>query len=229
MRFATLIHQQALRTRVSDALVSTGIEVLNFAAVEALIASLQTQAFAAILVEDHADRVAHWLGTLQTHTDEPIALIAIGEGGTAGMSRALLHGADDYIVIGDGAEQLVHRSIARISAKMHRPRRRTWRLGPYTLDASTSSLSSHDAEVHLSPRELMLARVLIENQGRIVALEQLCEDLCGRTDESAKRAVKQHAHVLRKKCELAAGTGANAIAQRLRIEAVYGKGYRLAL
>jgi len=75
----------------------------------------------------------------------------------------------------------------------------------------------------------MLARVLIENQGRIVALEQLCEDLCGRTDESAKRAVKQHAHVLRKKCELAAGTGANAIAQRLRIEAVYGKGYRLAL
>ena len=33
------------------------------------------------------------------------------------------------------------------------------------------------AEVHLSPRELMLARVLIENHGRVVALERLCEDL----------------------------------------------------
>ena len=225
MRFATLIHQQDLRTRVSDALVSMGIEVLNFAAVDALLANLRTQAFAAILVEDNEDRIGHWLGALQTHTDEPIALIAIGAGGTAGMSRALLHGADDYIVIGDGAEQLVHRSIARISAKLQRPRRRTWRLGPYTLDGSTSSLISPAAEVHLSPRELMLARVLIENHGRVVALERLCEDLCARTDDTAKRAVKQHAHMLRRKCEFVAGS----TEQRLRVEAVYGKGYRLTL
>lgn len=205
--------------------MSMGIEVLNFAAVGALVASLDTQAFAAILVEDDEDRIGHWLGTLQTHADEPIALIAIGTGGTAGMSRALLHGADDYVVIGDGAEQLVHRSIARISAKIQRPRRRTWRLGPYTLDGSRSSLKSSVAEVHLSPRELTLARVLIEHHGRVVALEQLCEELCARTDAAAKRAVKQHAHVLRKKCELAAGSSA----QRLRVEAVYGKGYRLTL
>jgi len=205
--------------------MSMGIEVLNFAAVGALIASLETQAFAAILVEDDEDRIGHWLGTLQNHADEPVALIAIGTGGSAGMSRALLHGADDYVVIGDGAEQLVHRSIARISAKIQRPRRRTWRLGPYTLDSSRSSLKSPVAEVHLSPRELMLARVLIEHHGRVVALDQLCEELCARTDAAAKRAVKQHAHVLRKKCEIAAGT----TAQRLRVEAVYGKGYRLTL
>ena len=205
--------------------MSMGIEVLNFAAVGALIASLDTQAFAAILVEDDEDRIGHWLGTLQNHADEPVALIAIGTGGSAGMSRALLHGADDYVVIGDGAEQLVHRSIARISAKIQRPRRRTWRLGPYTLDSSRSSLKSPVAEVHLSPRELMLARVLIEHHGRVVALDQLCEELCARTDAAAKRAVKQHAHVLRKKCEIAAGT----TAQRLRVEAVYGKGYRLTL
>ena len=223
MRFATLIHEQGLRSRVSDALLSMGIEVLNFAAVDALLASLPTQTFAAILVEDNEDRIGHWLGTLQTHTDEPIALIAIGTGGAAGMSRALLHGADDYVVIGDGAEQLVHRSIARISAKIRR--RRTWRLGPYTLDSSRSSLMSPVAEVHLSPRELMLARVLIEHHGRVVAIERLCEELCARTDAAAKRAVKQHAHVLRKKCGIAAGS----TTQRLRVEAVYGKGYRLTL
>jgi DNA-binding response OmpR family regulator len=67
--------------------------------------------------------------------------------------------------------------------------------------------------------------VLIERHGRVVALDQLCEELCARTDAAAKRAVKQHAHVLRKKCELAAGS----TVQRLRVEAVYGKGYRLAL
>jgi DNA-binding response OmpR family regulator len=225
MRFATLIHERELRSRVSDALASMGIEVLNFAAVGALIANLDRQAFAAILIEDDEGRIGHWLGALQSHTDEPIALIAIGTGGSAGMSRALLHGADDYVVIGDGAEQLVHRSIARISAKIQRQRRRTWRLGPYTLDSSRSSLMSPVAEVHLSPRELMLARVLIENHGRVVALERLCEELCARTDDAARRAVKQHAHVLRKKCELAAGS----TALRLRVEAVYGKGYRLTL
>ena len=225
MRFATLIHETGLRGRVAETLMAMGIEVMSFARVDLLIASLATQDFAAILVEDDNERIGHWLGALQTHTDEPIALIAIGAGGAAGMSRALLLGADDYIVIGDGAEQLVDRSIARIGAKIQRPRRRTWRLGPYTLDASQSSLISPDAEVHLSPRELQLARVLIENHDRVVALERLCEDLCARIDDAAKRAVKQHAHVLRKKCELAAGTQA----QRLRLEAVYGKGYRLSL
>jgi DNA-binding response OmpR family regulator len=225
VRFATLIHENDLRSRVSDALMSMGIEVLNFAAVDALIANLGTQAFAAILVEDDEDRIGHWLATLQNHADEPVALIAVGTGGTAGMLRALLHGADDYVVMGDGAEQLVHRSIARISAKIQRPRRRTWRLGPYTLDGSRSSLKSPVAEVHLSPREFMLARVLIEHHGRVVAIEQLCEELCAQTDAAARRALKQHAHVLRKKCELAAGS----TVQRLRVEAVYGKGYRLAL
>ena len=225
MRFATLIHEKGLRSRVSDALTSMGIEVLNFAAVDALIANLRTQAFAAILVEDAEDRIGHWLSTLQAHADEPVALIAVGTGGSAGMLRALLHGADDYVVVADGAEQLVHRSVARISAKIQRPRRRTWRLGPYTLDSSTGSLMSPVAVVHLSPREFVLARVLIEQHGRVVALDQLCEELCARTDAAARRAVKQHAHMLRRKCELAAG----ASAERLRLEAVYGKGYRLTL
>jgi len=225
MKFATLIREAGLRSRVSDALLPMGIEVLDFASVGALVASLDAQAFAAILVEDSEDRIGHWLGTLQTHADESIALIAIGTGGSAGMARALLHGADDYVVIDHGAEQLVHRSVARVSAKIQRPRRRVWRLGPYTLDSSRSSLSSPVGEVHLSPRELMLARVLMENHGRVITLEQLCEELCARTDDAAKRAVKQHAHMLRKKCVLAAGS----MAQRLRVEAVYRKGYRLAL
>jgi hypothetical protein len=69
VRFATLIHEKDLRSRVSDALLSMGIEVLNFAAVDTLIANLGTQAFAAILVEDNEDRIGHWLGTLQNHAD----------------------------------------------------------------------------------------------------------------------------------------------------------------
>jgi len=205
--------------------MSVGIEVLNFAAVNALVANLRTHAFAAILVQDDEDRIGHWLGALQIHTDEPVALIAIGAGGAAGMSRALRHGADDYIVIGDGVEQLVHRSVARIGAKIQRARRRVWRLGPYTFDGARSSLRSPVAEVHLSPREFTLARMLVENHGKVVPLAQLCEELCARTDDTARRAVKQHAHMLRKKFDLAA----DSTIQPPRLDAVYGKGYRLML
>jgi DNA-binding response OmpR family regulator len=223
MRFATLISERSVRYRVSDALQSMGIEVLNFSAISALVAGLQEHAFAAILIEDDGARVGHWLSALQRHADEAIALIAVGTGGTAGMSRALLHGADDYVVIDDGAEPLVQRSLARVSAKLHRPQRQTWRLGPYVLDIARRVLASVDTEVRLSPRELLLARVLIENHGRLVPLDQLCEVLCARIDDAAKRAVKQHAHMLRKKCEVVAGKNA----RRWQLEAVYGRGYRL--
>jgi DNA-binding response OmpR family regulator len=225
MRFATLTQGPGFRDQVTEALVSMGIEVLNYATVDALLAGFHAQGFDAVLVEDFEDRVGHWLGVLQSHTDDSSALIVVGAGGTAAMSRALRHGADDYVLVEEGAAQLVDRAIARIGAKMQRSRKREWRLGPYTLDSARSSLASSVAEVHLPPRVLMLARALMENQGKVVALERLCEYLCGRTDDSARRAVKQHAHVLRKKCLLVAVS----TAERLRVEAVYGQGYRLTL
>ena len=225
MRFATLIQTQETRTLVASALQTKGIEVSDFATIDALVASLRAMPYAAILIEDIGERTGRWLRTLQIHTDEPFALIAIGPGGTAGMSRALMHGADDYAILCNDIETLVHRCIARVSEKTHRPRLGTWRLGPYTLDSARKRLLSPGGHVTLSPREVLLARTLIENHGKVVPLSQLCEDLCSRNDATAQRAVQQHAHVLRKKCELAAGSSS----QRLRIEAVYGKGYRLTL
>jgi DNA-binding response OmpR family regulator len=225
MRFATLIHKRQLRDRVRDALIAVGIEVHEFSAVHLLLADPGKQAFAAILVQDDEAGGGPWLRTLHKHVDEAIALIAIGRGGTADMSRALLNGADDYVHKDDDAAHLVHRALARVSTKLQRSQPRTWRLGPYVLDVPKSVLLSADVEVHLSPRELTLARVLIENHGRIVALERLCQDLCARIDDAARRAVKQHAHMLRKKCDIVAGTNP----QRLRVKAAYGQGYRITL
>jgi DNA-binding response OmpR family regulator len=220
-----LFLEQNLRYQVSDALKSMGIEVSHFAAVDAAISQLQSESFAAILVEDCASHISHWLGSLQAHAAEPIALIVVGSGGAAGMSRALRHGADDYVVIGDGTEQLVHRSIARASAKIQRRHGSVLRLGPYTLDSSHCTLSSVATEVHLSPRELLLARVLFENHGRVVSFDRLSSHLCGRTDDAARRAVKQHAHTLRRKCPVAGGSSG----QGLNVESIYGAGYRLTL
>jgi DNA-binding response OmpR family regulator len=224
MRFATLVQKDDVRSSVGIALMSIGVEVSHFSAVDPLIASLDELPFDAIVVEDDERHIRPWLLALKPYVEQRIAVIAIGAGGAASMSIALLHGADDYVVIGEGVDQIVHRSIARINAKTRQAQRATWRLGPYSLDPTTSKLLSITAAVHLSPREFTLARVLIENCGKVVMLDSLCRVLCDREDETARRAVKQHAHTLRKKCELAAGP----TLRRLRIEAVYGKGYRLS-
>ena len=155
MRFATLFGALSLREQVDAALCSIGSEVRHFSAVDALIAGLQSGPFEAILLEDSESHIGHWLGALQQHAAEPVALIAVGAGGAAGMSRALLRGADDYIVIGDGAEQLVHRTFARAGAKIRRPQAKLQRLGPYRLDSSLGTLASAAAQVRLSPRELL--------------------------------------------------------------------------
>ena len=225
MRFATLFGALSLREQVDAALCSIGIEVRHFSAVDALIAGLQSEPFEAILLEDSESHIGHWLGALQQHAAEPVALIVVGAGGAAGMSRALLRGADDYIVIGDGAEQLVHRTIARASSKIRRPQAKLQRLGPYRLDSSLGTLASAAAEVRLSPRELLLAKLLFDNPGRVIALDRLGADLCGRSDAAARRAVKQHAHTLRKKCALVAASAS----QVLDLESAYGAGYRLTL
>jgi DNA-binding response OmpR family regulator len=223
VRFATLALEQGLRDGISDALAAVGIEFCHFGSVDTLIAQFASEAFDAILVEDDASRIGAWLNALQVHVAEPFALIAVGSAGAAGMSRALLQGADDYIVIDHGMEHLVQRTIARASSKIRRPGRRILRFGPYTLDTSHAILSSLLAGTRLSPREASLARILFENHGRVVSLDSLSSEICGRTDDASRRAIKQHVHTLRKKCYEVAGSSTDGLA----IESVYGNGYRL--
>lgn len=225
MRFATLILTRELCSLVSDAFLDAGIEVLNYETLGTLVADLRKQVFAAIFIEDDEALVSQRIDALNAYADYLTALIAVGPGGAANMSRALLAGVDDYAVLSGGAQQLIERSLARVSSKVSRPRDLKVRIGPYTVDSSRSTLISPLGEVRLSPKELTLARVLVENKNRLVTIERLCEHLCKGNDAAARRTVKQHAHMLRKKCALAGGGGAN----QLRIEAVYGQGYRLSL
>src|SRR5262249_51728667 len=157
-----------------------------FASIAALGAALAAQAFAAILVEDHAPRIDQWLQALQPHLVAQTALIVVGAGGTVGMSRALLHGADDYVIDSDEPEHLVQRAIARISVKLRASQKSTLQVGPYTLNAAHGALLSPTAHVRLTAREVMFARLLFEQRGQLVTSERLCHVLCHRADASAE-------------------------------------------
>ena len=112
------------------------------------------------------------------------------------MSFALLWGADDYVVLGLEDAQLVSRAIARLSVKLRHERRAAWQLGPYVLDVSQGTLSSEIALVRLTPREQMLALLLVQNRGHLVPQARLCLTLCGETGPTAERALKQTISVL---------------------------------
>jgi DNA-binding response OmpR family regulator len=224
MRIATLLGDRSAQARITRALVDKGIEVVPFATVRALIAAQAAQAFAAILVEDSAPRIGERLANLQPHLAAQTALIVIGAGGADSMSRALLQGADDYAISCElASDHLVQRAIARVSVKLRASQTSTLKIGACTLDLAQGALRSAGLQVRLISRELTLARLLFEQCNQLVTGEQLCQALCGRTDGSAERAVKQHAYELRRKLQRVAPANGEA----LRIETVYGKGYRL--
>jgi DNA-binding response OmpR family regulator len=225
MKFAMLMADATAQARIALALAGNGIEAVPFDSADALVAAQAAQAFAAILVEDAVPNGDDPLGHLLPHLAAQTALIVIGAGGAASMSRALLRGADDYAINCEpAAEHLVQRVIARTRVKLRTARNSVLTLGAYTLDLAQSALWSPGRQAQLTARELSLARLLFEQRNQLVPNDQLCRALCGRVDAAAVRAVKQHAYELRRKLRLVTPEGGPA----LRIETVYGQGYRLA-
>lgn len=223
MRVATLMWDPDSSAHIAGALVAQGIEVAPFSAASEFIAAHAERAFEAILIEDSMARTDECLLEVEPHIEGQTALIVVGEGGAHNISRALLHGADDYAIRCElSSHHVVQRTIARISAKL-RARKSTLKVGAYTLDLATSALQSKGRLVRLTSRELTLARLLFEQCNVLAPTEHLCRELVGRIDGSAERAVQQHAYELRRKLQRVTPSGG----EPLRIETVYGKGYRL--
>jgi DNA-binding response OmpR family regulator len=223
MRVATLFERAELEAGAVQPFALRGMQVERFADPGQLIAAWRVQNFDGIVIEDAEGQVHHWLATLQAHIAAQTAIIVVGSGGVQSISRALLHGADDYATPGDGADGLAQRLLARARVKIDQ-RRSTWlQLGVYSLDAMTRTLAAPGHHVTLTPRECTLVRILFENPGRVVALEKLSIDVCGQVGEAARRALEQHVYKLRKKCALLS----QGKPMPLQIDAVYGMGYRL--
>ena len=224
MRIATLMQDPGALANITGALVAQGIEVEPFSALAALMTAHALHAFSAILVEDTVPDIDGCLATLGPHLAQT-ALIVVGAGGAANISRALLQGADDYAITCElASNHLVQRAIARVSVKLRASQKSTLKVGAYTLDVAKGVLHSQDRQVPLTSRELTLARVLFEQCNKLATTGQLCQALIGRIDDSAVRAVKQHAYELRRKLRHVVPSDGEA----LRIETVYGQGYRLA-
>jgi DNA-binding response OmpR family regulator len=130
-------------------------------------------------------------------------------------------GGNDYLTKPYDIDEL-RAKVANFMALVAEGRSRaaTVKVGPLTLDARSGRASLDGVDLMLKPKEFGLLMVLAENEGRVVAAEDLYEKVWNLPPNGDTRALWPHLSKLRTKL------------QRHRpgvfsVDAVYGQGYRL--
>jgi two-component system, OmpR family, KDP operon response regulator KdpE len=148
-----------------------------------------------------------------------IVLSAVGD--EREKVRALNAGADDYVTKPFGSEELV----ARIHAVLRRASEATAEpvieIGPVTLDVAARRVTRDGAEVHLTPIEYDLLRVLAVNRGRLLTHRALLQEVWGPGYGDETHYLRVHVAHLRAKLEADPSRPALVLTEP-------GVGYRLA-
>lgn len=225
MNVAMLCQSRPLEVFAATALQDSGLALTSYLHLPALLGALRSVEPRAVLLQDDHEQLPDSLAALRLHGAQSLPVIVLGNGDSAHISRALQLGADDYAVIGEGGDRLVHRVTGRIASRHARPSPTSLRAGPCVLHAPTQSLSLHDGEVSLTSREFALAWTLFENLGRVVSMRTLSTEIWGRPSDIGKRTIEQHVYKLRRKLSQDR-TDSKVVP---KIQTVYGVGYRMHL
>ena len=129
-----------------------------------------------------------------------IVLSAVGE--ESEKVRALEAGADDYVTKPFGPDEL----IARLRAALRRarpgvPDEPVLRAPGLELDVAAHRVSVDGREVHLTPTEYELLRVLMQQRGRLMTHRSLLAEVWGPGYEDDTQVLRVHVANLRRKIE----------------------------
>jgi two-component system KDP operon response regulator KdpE len=116
--------------------------------------------------------------------------------------RALDAGADDYVTKPFGPDEL----LARLRAVLRRSETRdgstpVLEIGELQIDLADRRIARAGEEVHLTPIEFDLVRVLAQNEGRLVTHRQLLRDVWGPQYGEETHYLRVHVAHIRAKLE----------------------------
>ena len=193
-----------IRRALRLVLRANGYEVTEVAAGEAALDALAVTAFDLMILDlvlpdldgvEVCRRVRDWselpVVVLSAHGDEEIKV------------RALDEGADDYVTKPFSAPEL----LARMRSALRRASAKSAPSGPIVcaggvdIDLVRRRVVRDGQEVHLTPTEYDLLRVLVQQTGRVITHGHLLRSVMGEGYEDATGTLRVHIASLRKKLE----------------------------
>jgi DNA-binding response OmpR family regulator len=196
---------------------------------EALRKSLRQETFDLLVLDWNVPdldgvELLHWLRSFQK-SDVPVIMLS-SRSAERDVAGALGIGADDYVVKPFRTMELcarIRRLLARkpmLAAAAEQERFGNWRFDQANLCAHFKGPDGAVTRVPLTDREFRLALALFRHMGHPVSRAYLLEKLGVHGNEMPSRALDSHIYRLRTKLGLHSASG-------LRLQTVYGRGYRL--
>jgi two-component system, OmpR family, KDP operon response regulator KdpE len=191
---------------------NTGEEALDVAAVEHPDAGIIDLLLPDLDGVEVCRRLREW-------TDMPlIVLSAVGD--EDAKVRALAAGADDYVTKPFGPRELIARLRANLRRIAPGPEEAPIRTNGLEVDLARRVVTAGGSEVHLTPTEFDLLRLLVRNRGRLMTHRELLVSVWGPGYGEDTQVLRAHIANLRRKIEPAQGP------RYIRTEP--GVGYRFA-
>jgi two-component system, OmpR family, KDP operon response regulator KdpE len=128
-----------------------------------------------------------------------IVLSAVGE--EDAKVRALAAGADDYVTKPFSPRELIARLEAVLRRAAPEPADSVIRAGELEVDLAARVVRRGGEEVHLTPTEFDLLRVLATNRGRLVTYRELLTSVWGHGYSDDTQVLRGHVANLRRKIE----------------------------
>jgi two-component system KDP operon response regulator KdpE len=149
----------------------------------------------------------------------PIIVVSVREG-EADKVAALDAGADDYVSKPFGIEELLARMRANLRRASPGPDDPILQFGTLTVDLLRRSVSRGGEDVHLTPTEYDLLRVLAVHAGRVLTHRQLLREARGPAYEGDTPLLRVHMVALRQKLAISPNSPGHIATEA-------GVGYRL--